>query len=232
MRVRFGDIVAVVEVKGDYGHDVCTDRTACGNPLRGGIQIRPTAGGSCTGGFTAHGSDGSRWLVTAGHCGALDSAWRHGQQYLGPIRQRLHQNQTDLARIRIDNAYWQTGGYLYAGGTTPIPIGAVVSDNYLSEGDFICRAGWVSGQYCGSVLITHDNPVLDGIQWIQLLRSDICANPGDSGGPWYEVRSPEFYAVGIHSVSTTSITCPSRESSWATHADFVDGFMPISLDTR
>ncbi|HUC08551.1 MAG TPA: hypothetical protein VMR96_10750, partial [Solirubrobacterales bacterium] len=64
-----------VEVRASKAEDLngqleaCSD-PYCGSPLRGGVQIfdpidttRP-----CTAGFTAYGSSGARYLLTAGHC--------------------------------------------------------------------------------------------------------------------------------------------------------------------
>lgn len=158
----------------------CTSRRECGAPLRTGIIIWyefvrsdgvVARGNSCSLGFVAGASDGSRWALTAGHCvGGINQKWGHGAQYFGPVRQcfqipvsetdQLETNctrspDTDVARIRIDNPYWLMYGFGYLfhePNVTATVDGAVTSLAQIEVGEFVCLSAWHSSYtgYTGS----------------------------------------------------------------------------------
>ena len=81
--------------------EVCTDRYNCGGPLRSGVVLSSPFTYNdelCSMGFTASGSDGSRWAITAGHCADVtgdNTNWAHGAQNIGPMREATN---PDLSR--------------------------------------------------------------------------------------------------------------------------------------
>jgi hypothetical protein len=180
----------------------CVSRTSCGTPARSGIVIGQDVDGSgpipaqqdCSLGFTATGSDASRWVLTAGHCISNDvqeiqcppsgtnEIWGHAGQYFGPARCWGYDNglSVDVARIRVDNPYWGPAGYIYNESAPNSPVNvsfALTSDSQIHVGDFVCLSAWhsTSGAACGTMVAP-----LAGYQAVSF---QACA--GDSGGGWY-----------------------------------------------
>jgi hypothetical protein len=195
---------------------VCTSRTACGKPARSGIVIGidPDGAGSrvasqvCSLGYTAAGSDGSRWVITAGHCGAEPPSgtkcgistfaycWGHGEQYFGLMRDSYDSGNVDVGRIKIENAYWTTGGYFYNASSPNTPLDVDLAIRYrstLQNGDGACQSMWhaVFGASCGTIVSVS-------CCGRGLVRVDIPQCPGDSGGGWYQLVGSERWAIGIH----------------------------------
>ncbi len=188
----------------------CISRYNCGAPLRSGVNVGTWAGGrtdnGCSIGFTARASDGSRWALTAGHCipqSHVDSGrlWGHGQQYIGPPRQRGDGGQVDVARIRMDNPYWRQvgGGYMYATPTRTVDVDlAIVSRATIEVNDPVCFNGrsYLPGDdNCGRVTTAYgyrDMPRVVGVK--------VCS--GDSGGAAYLIYGGQRWAYGL--ISSTS----------------------------
>jgi hypothetical protein len=218
----------------------CDDHWHCGSPLRGGIGIWPNksdwighdSDGFCSLGFTATASDGTHWAVTAGHCGPVqpadtdqDHSWRHGQQYLGPMRQtacppdpaafkpcqwgsggQLPWSGVDVGRIRIANSYWLAGnwGWMFSDATPdmkiPVNQAATVLTDLQHSGNMVCLSSQWSGGQCGELGSVGDSDTF-GLARIDHLRS--CG--GDSGGAVYLVVMPGVRrAVGIVSGGTAN----------------------------
>jgi hypothetical protein len=191
----------------------------CGAPLRGGVEIfnpsNPESG--CTAGFPALGKDGTKYLVTAGHCvedypgapqnlswSSKDSALQtHG---IGAIAQWEHTNLADWAKINASGSWWDTGSWptkvAYWGTNNEYPI---TGEAASLVGSYVCHSGAVSGTTCGSVTalnVTHDFG-LGARQGLTEL-SGACSSGGDSGGPYFSGN----IAMGIHIGSAdVSKTC-------------------------
>jgi streptogrisin C len=195
--------------------DVCTTRQSCGSPLRGGITIGPAEqADNCSLGFTAAASDGSRWAVTAAHCGTLNQRWWHGEQVIGPFRYPVNQGNMDFARIHIQNSYWTSGGYMYNAGSpnSPRDVDFQLYARYLlQQGDVLCfnaRFAEANGA-CGTIA----DPTATHRGMIEV-NYDACG--GDSGGGWYEVLATGRRAVGIHSASSEGCHNHTTGNSWFT----------------
>lgn len=155
--------------------DGCTTRTACGTPTRSGVTIGIDSDGSgggaaideCSLGFNAAATDGSRWIVTAGHCShgtptscpSVTGCWGHDTQYIGPMRQAQVAGNLDVRRIRKDNSYWGTGGWIYNPTTPNSPLAvnnAITIRATIQVGDNVCLAAWnvLINQQCGDLVIS------------------------------------------------------------------------------
>jgi hypothetical protein len=201
--------------------EACTSKTSCGRPLRGGIRLWRNSVGVCSVGYHASASDGSRWAVSAGHCGQVGDQWGHGEQYFGPVRQQ-HNNQApytsvDVGRARLDNAYWKAsapGGYLIRIDSSnnvlnsPHDIGlAIQNRSTIDVGDWVCLSAMspTYGDSCGTV--TDESAGSNG----DVRVGDYDACPGDSGGAWVtRVSSGDYWVFGVHEGGRTG--CPTRDS--------------------
>lgn len=208
----------------------CTSRNSCGNPPRSGITLwvgnklnNPT----CSLGFTAATATTpkSRWVITAGHCiinnGGVNVTWGHGEQYFGPARSAWHANGVDVGRIRIDNSYWATGGYLYseAVGLSPAHLArldnVVQSRSWIATGDGVCLDAMYGG-ICGPILGIAPAPSSIGVD------ADSCL--GDSGGGWYWPGG--IWGRMAYGIQSSSETQPPWEDD-SCHEDGLSYFTAI-----
>lgn len=193
----------------DIAEDACNSRYACGAPLRGGVVIDRVADTpSCSLGYTASATDGSRWAITAGHCDPqLNYLWRHGEQVIGPVRQTLNEAEIDVARIRIDNGYWRQagGGYLYNATSPNSPLRitlSITNRNTIEVDEMVCLNARFStlANSCGVITSAY------GPRNMPTVDFDACS--GDSGGAWTH-RPPggsSLWAYGVHHGSSEG-TC-------------------------
>lgn len=231
------DMVRVIASSGaDAVEDACVDRRNCGVPMRSGIILwqGQYANAACSLGFTASASDGSHWAVTAGHCGAVNSLWGHGQQAIGPMRQARNTGSVDVGRIRIDSAYWRqsTWGWFFNARdpNTPVPVDyAISAESTIQAGDTVCLSAWHSriGLACGTVAEVND-PDVRGM--VRVRGFDACG--GDSGGGWYWLSSTGArWAYGIHSRSSSGCH-GSGGNSWFSSLPDINAFWDGSSAAR
>ncbi|GLI01745.1 protease [Phytohabitans aurantiacus] len=188
----------------------CASRLACTTPLRSGIVLwhGPNRTGICSLGFTARAGDGSRWAVTAGHCGTESgefAQWGHSAEPIGLIQAGRDSGNIDIARIQVSNPVWQTGGYLYDfwRPNVPAPLHySITARGTIQAGDVVCLSAWHSGvENCGGIRTAF------GARGMPEVYFDAC--PGDSGGGWFYITSyGENWAYGIHRGQPSgSLTC-------------------------
>ncbi len=135
----------------------------------GGNAYTIGGGSRCSVGFAVQGG-----FVTAGHCGST------GARTSGPAGTFRGSSfpGNDYAWVQVDagnttvgavNNY--AGGRVAVAGATQAPVGASV-----------CRSGSTTGWHCGTVQaynasVTYPQGTVTG-----LIRTTVCAEPGDSGG--------------------------------------------------
>jgi streptogrisin B len=73
--------------------------------------------------------------------------------------------------------YFVTAGHCTAG------LAYLTGTATASVGQSVCRRGSTTGGRCGVIIALNANA--DGSAVHGLIRTDICAEPGDSGGPLY-----------------------------------------------
>ncbi len=195
--------------------DACLSQENCGSPLRGGIRIEGD-GSSCSSGFTARKTDGSYWLYTAGHCGRMDTAWRHYAWGIGPIRGWQDSGRLDVAAIRKDNPVWSTGGYVYYSDISPqgqVWV-AITSMNSIGVGETVCGLGYVGGKRCGPIENKSITSPAGRQEQVQVYAPSC---KGDSGGSWvWPYQTGKVWAYGIHASSSYPDSCAVGEFSYFT----------------
>ncbi len=128
----------------------------------------------CSIGFSVHGG-----FVSAGHCGGTGSpvvGWDGsamgnfaGSSFPGD----------DYSFIRVGNGWW----------TAPVVLGwgtvsdALVRGSWVAPvGTSVCRSGSTTHWHCGTVLGHNETVNYAQGAVYQMTRTDVCAEPGDSGG--------------------------------------------------
>ncbi|MGX6602624.1 S1 family peptidase [Micromonosporaceae bacterium Da 78-11] len=130
----------------------------------------------CSIGFSVEGG-----FVTAGHCGAVGSTTNgFNNQAQGTVEASVFPGDADMGFVAV-NGDWTPrpvvndfqGNELPVAGNTEAPVGAA-----------ICRSGSTTGTRCGTVLAKNQTVVYPEGAVTGLTRTDVCAEGGDSGGPW------------------------------------------------
>ncbi|WP_419997146.1 S1 family peptidase [Streptomyces boninensis] len=168
------ELAKIKKATADFGEAVEINRTegtfrkyvAAGDAIYGG-------GSRCSLGFNAE-KDGKKYFITAGHCGEPGTEWtadQGGSQKLGPTTDSSFPD-NDYSLVEVTGDVEQTGGFTPADATV---------------GQKVTRTGSTTGTHDGTVkaldaTVNYGNgDVVNG-----LIQTDVCAEPGDSGGPLYE----------------------------------------------
>jgi streptogrisin D len=150
--------------------------------ISGGQAIYAGGGGRCSLGFNVR-SGSTYYFLTAGHCTNISSSWysNSGQTSLLGTRAGTSFPGNDYGIVRHSNSGNAAGNvYLYNGSYRDI-TGA--GNAYV--GQSAQRSGSTTGLRSGSV--TALNATVNYAQGSVsgLIRTNICAEPGDSGGPLF-----------------------------------------------
>jgi len=130
----------------------------------------------CSIGFSVEGG-----FVTAGHCGTPgDQTAGFNQVAQGTVRASVFPGDADMGFVEV-NGDWTPrpvvndfeGNELPVAGSTEAPVGAA-----------ICRSGSTTGTHCGTILAKDQTVVYPEGAVSGLTRTNVCAEGGDSGGPW------------------------------------------------
>ncbi|MEV4413616.1 S1 family peptidase [Catellatospora sp. NPDC049609] len=135
----------------------------------GGNAYYIGSGSRCSVGFSVNGG-----FVTAGHCGSTGSTTTQpsgtfaGSSFPGNDYAWVRVNSGNTPRGLVNN---YAGGTVSVNGSTDAAIGASV-----------CRSGSTTGWRCGTIQarnssVTYPQGTVSG-----LIRTNVCAEPGDSGG--------------------------------------------------
>ncbi|MEV1328150.1 S1 family peptidase [Micromonospora costi] len=169
-------------------------------PLIAGGQSIYGGGGRCSLGANVR-SGTTSYFVTAGHCTSLAGTWYadSGQTTVLGTRTGSSFPGNDYGVVRYTgtiahpSAVYTYPGLLPINGTATASIGLAV-----------CRSGSTTGVRCGVVTglnqtVNYATGVVYG-----LIRTNICAEPGDSGGPLYVAATGRI--VGILSGGSGNCT--------------------------
>ncbi len=122
-------------------------------------------------------SGSTYYFLTAGHCGSLASTWYTNSSHttlIGPTIAYSFPGD-DYALVRYDNT------------SLSHPGGYAVADAFVGES--VKRTGSTTGTHSGTVTalnvtvhyVGHPGGTVKG-----LIQTNVCAEPGDSGGPLYD----------------------------------------------
>ncbi|MGW1052642.1 S1 family peptidase [Streptomyces sp. NPDC002521] len=152
-------------------------------PLIAGGDAIWGSGVRCSLGFNVS-VNGAPYFLTAGHCGNASSTWSDSQGG-GEVGQTVdsHFPGTDYALVQYDDSGSDHSSAvdLYDGGSQQITRAA---DAYVGES--VQRSGSTSGVHGGTVngldaTVNYQEGSVSG-----LIDTDVCAEPGDSGGALFD----------------------------------------------
>ena len=162
--------------------------------ISGGDAIY-TSGGRCSLGFNVRNGAGTRFFLTAGHCTNIGAQWRAttGGAVVG--------NPTGTS---FPNNHKRNVQYVAGYTNNPGAVGGqdITSARTPSVGETVYRRGSTTGQRSGRVtaLNTTVNYAEGAVR--QMIRTTVCAEPGDSGGSLFAGTS----ALGLTSGGSGNCT--------------------------
>ncbi|ASU82668.1 S1 family peptidase [Nocardiopsis gilva YIM 90087] len=152
-----------------------TDKPRTYADILGGDAYIINGSGRCSIGFAVEGG-----FATAGHCGAKGTpvAAQSGGG-TGTVAES-HFPGRDMGYVQTD-AGWTPTGFVndHNGGTV-----AVTGSQEAPEGSSVCRSGSTTGWHCGTIGAKNQTVVYPEGRVEGLTQTDVCAEPGDSGGSW------------------------------------------------
>jgi len=144
-----------------------------------GGQAITTGGSRCSLGFNARNSGGTRYVITAGHCGNLGGTWSGVGGTIGPVAGSSFPT-NDYARIQVTSSAAVSTPLVdrYSSGSDVTVAGSAAAGN----GAAVCRSGSTTGWRCGSITGLNQTVCYSQGCVYQTIRTNVCAEPGDSGG--------------------------------------------------
>lgn len=144
-----------------------------------GGQAITTGGARCSLGFNARSSSGARYVIDAGHCTELGGTWSGAGGSIGPASGTSFPG-SDYGRITVSSSAAASTALVdrYSSGSDVTVTGPRTATNGLG----VCRSGSTTGWHCGSVTATNQTVCYPQGCVSQMIRTNVCAEPGDSGG--------------------------------------------------
>jgi streptogrisin D len=203
-----------VRTLANYGDAVQVVHTGAGLTtqafLGGQAILNANGSGRCSSAFNAV-RGAQSFVITAGHCTQAVQEWTDGSQRIGES-DVVQFPGNDFGTIAVDDpfaldprgAVADNGQTQPITGTTAVPVGGVV-----------CKTGSTTGTTCGTVLAENTTVVYPEGTVTGLIQTDLCTQPGDSGGALFAGDQ----AQGLVSGGTTG-SCD--------RPGFVSFFQPIT----
>ncbi|WP_406275072.1 S1 family peptidase [Streptomyces sp. NBC_00191] len=162
--------------------------------LEGGDAI--FGGGSrCSLGFNVTTQDGSPGFLTAGHCGVAAEQWSEAAngQPIGTVQEATFPGDGDFALVKYDDPATQAASAVDLGNGQTV---AITQAAEAAVGQQVFRMGSTTGLKDGAVTglnatVNYPEGTVSG-----LIQTDVCAEPGDSGGALF---TREGSAIGLTS---------------------------------
>jgi hypothetical protein len=163
-------------------------------PLVNGGDAIYSSAGRCSLGFNVRVGN-TFYFLTAGHCTASGGNWYTNSSrttLIGPVAGSSFPG-NDYGRVRYQNTSLSHPGTV---GTSLRVTGAANP----AVGTRACRRGSTTGTQCGQVTGLNATVNYGGGNIVRgLIRTNICADRGDSGGSFYTNTSPTVTALGLTS---------------------------------
>jgi streptogrisin C len=141
----------------------------------------------CSIGFTVYSG-----FVSAGHCGTPGSVATDSSGALLGTFQASTFPGNDYSYVAAASGvnlygymYGYDGYYYYVSGSTEMP-----------EGSSICRSGSTTGMYCGTLQYKNQTVNYPQGTVYGLTQTNVCAEPGDSGGSWLSANQAQGVTSG------------------------------------
>ncbi|UED84423.1 S1 family peptidase [Streptomyces profundus] len=169
-----------------------TASVTAADAIRGGDRLH-SAAGPCTVAFNA--TDGTdRYGLMAGHCGGVGTQWYRDPALTVPVAVTTMAvfPGSSWSVVRYTNPDLEYPSELNGGGQ-PVRITGAASP---SVGQSACRYGSTTGIHCGTVTGVNQTIAFPDGTVNGLFTTNICAEPGDQGGPVHAASTALGILVG------------------------------------
>ena len=189
VRERYGD--AVIVEQGEVGGPTLCTRDSCVYSLRSGLKSEiNTAGDGCSSAFAVRNSNGTRNLLSAGHCGGTNRYHGHdpNDQYGTVVAQQVAYK-VDAERHSATTGQYTARGWIFVDSTEKArPVTGVSTYSGIATGTHLCKSGHVTNKTCGTLVGKNNSP-----WWVNSSNSflkidSMCSKDGDSGSGVYNDR--------------------------------------------
>ncbi|MYX94484.1 trypsin-like serine protease [Streptomyces sp. SID486] len=193
--VSAGDWSRLTGVAARIGGFVHMERTKGTFTTRlNGAQPILSTGGRCSAGFNVTNGQ-SDFILTAGHCGPAGSVWfadnQGGRQLGSTVNSAFPGNDFSLVQYAGGKA-GEGADVVAVGGGKGVRITGAADP---AVGQRVFRSGSTSGLHDGRVTALNATVNYPEGTVTGLIETDVCAEPGDSGGPMFS----EGVALGVTS---------------------------------
>jgi streptogrisin C len=144
-------------------------------------SARCSIGFAVSGGFVSAGHCGRSGNTTTGYNQVSQGTFR-GSSFPGNDYSWVQVNSNWTPRPLVDN---YSGGTVTVAGSTEAAVGAS-----------ICRSGSTTGWHCGSIQAKNQTVTYAEGSVSGLTRTNVCAEPGDSGGSWLSGQQAQGVTSG------------------------------------
>jgi len=179
------------------GPDVATLKKSAGTFktfVSGGDAIFG-GGARCSLGFNVVAGDGSPAFLTAGHCGVAAAQWSDSQDGapIATVDKATFPGDGDFALVKYDDPNTQAASEVNVGAGQTVQITQAAD---ATVGQQVLRMGSTTGLNDGNVTgldatVNYPEGTVTG-----LIQTDVCAEPGDSGGSLF---TQDGSAIGLTS---------------------------------
>ncbi|MFJ4466611.1 S1 family peptidase [Streptomyces sp. NPDC089424] len=152
-------------------------------------------GSRCSLGFNVTAGDGAPAFLTAGHCGVAVAEWSDAQNGapIATVDQAVFPGEGDFALVKYDDPATEAPSDVAVGGGQTVPI---LQAAEATVGQQVFRMGSTTGLADGTVTgldatVNYPEGTVTG-----LIQTDVCAEPGDSGGSMF---TQDGLALGLTS---------------------------------
>ncbi|MEU9139701.1 S1 family peptidase [Streptomyces sp. NPDC048404] len=149
----------------------------------------------CSLGFNVTAGDGTPAFLTAGHCGVAAAEWSDAQggAPIATVDQATFPGAGDFSLVKYDDPATQTNSAVNVGNGQSVQINQAIE---AAVGQQVFRMGSTTGLHDGNVTglnatVNYPEGTVTG-----LIQTDVCAEPGDSGGSLF---TQDGGAVGLTS---------------------------------
>ncbi|GII75311.1 hypothetical protein Sru01_02930 [Sphaerisporangium rufum] len=146
--------------------------------LRGGDAYYINNSARCSIGFSVR-RGSTPGFVSAGHCGRAGSTTTGYNRVAQGTFQGSSFPTNDYSWVAV-NSSWTPQPWVRSGSSNVIVRGSSVA----GVGSSICRSGSTTGWHCGTVQQLNTSVTYSQGTVYQVTRTNVCAEPGDSGGSY------------------------------------------------
>jgi streptogrisin C len=157
--------------------------------VRGGDSYIIENSWRCSVGFSVR-QGSTPGFVTAGHCGAAGDSVTSGEAAPGTFRNSVFPG-SDRAWVAVGTSETLLDDVNMYSGTRD-----VANANQAAVGSSICRSGSTTGWHCGTVQAFNQTVRYAEGAVYGMTRTNVCAEPGDSGGSFIAGNSAQGMTSG------------------------------------